>query len=169
MSYFSEWETAIQGSGMANESEYQAFVQNYYDVETEAYSQILANYPEIPQGTAADLAKELGFKNDMVTFVGFLDGLNEALKQTLELEEIADETSVKLELDFEKLYIKMHEAKADWLYNLETWDKVLSAARREELAKDWRRSKIAVSNKVGRNDPCPCGSGKKYKVCCGRA
>jgi preprotein translocase subunit SecA len=24
------------------------------------------------------------------------------------------------------------------------------------------------SNKVGRNDPCPCGSGKKYKKCCGR-
>ena len=23
--------------------------------------------------------------------------------------------------------------------------------------------------KVGRNDPCPCGSGKKYKKCCGRA
>ena len=22
--------------------------------------------------------------------------------------------------------------------------------------------------KVGRNDPCPCGSGKKYKRCCGR-
>ena len=22
--------------------------------------------------------------------------------------------------------------------------------------------------KVGRNDPCPCGSGKKYKNCCGR-
>ena len=21
-------------------------------------------------------------------------------------------------------------------------------------------------NKVGRNDPCPCGSGKKYKKCC---
>jgi preprotein translocase subunit SecA len=24
----------------------------------------------------------------------------------------------------------------------------------------------AVSNKIGRNDPCPCGSGKKYKMCC---
>ena len=23
-------------------------------------------------------------------------------------------------------------------------------------------------NKVGRNDPCPCGSGKKYRKCCGR-
>ena len=26
----------------------------------------------------------------------------------------------------------------------------------------------AVSNKVGRNEPCPCGSGKKYKNCCGK-
>ena len=25
-----------------------------------------------------------------------------------------------------------------------------------------------ASEKVGRNDPCPCGSGKKYKQCCGR-
>ncbi len=25
------------------------------------------------------------------------------------------------------------------------------------------------SHAVGRNDPCPCGSGKKYKRCCGRA
>jgi preprotein translocase subunit SecA len=28
--------------------------------------------------------------------------------------------------------------------------------------------KPAVSKKVGRNDPCPCGSGKKYKKCCGQ-
>lgn len=26
-----------------------------------------------------------------------------------------------------------------------------------------------ISTKVGRNDPCPCGSGKKYKKCCGAA
>ncbi len=26
---------------------------------------------------------------------------------------------------------------------------------------------IVKSNKIGRNDPCPCGSGKKYKKCCG--
>jgi len=28
---------------------------------------------------------------------------------------------------------------------------------------------VSVTPKVGRNDPCPCGSGKKYKKCCGRA
>lgn len=28
--------------------------------------------------------------------------------------------------------------------------------------------KLCVREKVGRNDPCPCGSGKKYKKCCGQ-
>jgi preprotein translocase subunit SecA len=27
---------------------------------------------------------------------------------------------------------------------------------------------VRVGEKIGRNDPCPCGSGKKYKHCCGR-
>ncbi|MBS1254101.1 MAG: Protein translocase subunit SecA [Anaerolineales bacterium] len=31
-----------------------------------------------------------------------------------------------------------------------------------------RSSEKRPSKKVGRNDPCPCGSGKKYKRCCGR-
>ncbi|MDZ7295898.1 MAG: SEC-C metal-binding domain-containing protein, partial [candidate division KSB1 bacterium] len=30
-----------------------------------------------------------------------------------------------------------------------------------------KRQPIRVGVKVGRNDPCPCGSGKKYKKCCG--
>ena len=32
-----------------------------------------------------------------------------------------------------------------------------------------RRGKARGSGKVGRNSPCPCGSGRKYKRCCGRA
>jgi len=31
-----------------------------------------------------------------------------------------------------------------------------------------RTEAVAAGHKVGRNDPCPCGSGKKYKKCCGR-
>jgi SWIM/SEC-C metal-binding protein len=27
---------------------------------------------------------------------------------------------------------------------------------------------VIAETKVGRNDPCPCGSGKKYKKCCGQ-
>ena len=48
--------------------------------------------------------------------------------------------------------------------------------QREDMAKDAKESasdgsvakKPTVNkNKIGRNDPCPCGSGKKYKKCCG--
>ena len=31
-----------------------------------------------------------------------------------------------------------------------------------------KRKPVKVGQKVGRNDPCPCGSGKKYKQCCGK-
>jgi SEC-C motif-containing protein len=33
---------------------------------------------------------------------------------------------------------------------------------------DMVKPEPAVSSKVGRNEPCPCGSGKKYKKCCGK-
>ncbi len=53
------------------------------------------------------------------------------------------------------------------------------APRREQVAKPMtasagasdgtvKKQPVKVGKKVGRNDPCPCGSGKKYKHCCGR-
>ena len=33
---------------------------------------------------------------------------------------------------------------------------------------DAKREPVRVKHEVGRNDPCPCGSGKKYKNCCGK-
>jgi preprotein translocase subunit SecA len=33
---------------------------------------------------------------------------------------------------------------------------------------DRKHTPVTVSDEPGRNDPCPCGSGKKYKKCCGR-
>ena len=39
----------------------------------------------------------------------------------------------------------------------------------EELAQAWKKAhtqKVREHKKIGRNDPCPCGSGKKYKNCC---
>jgi uncharacterized protein YecA (UPF0149 family) len=75
---------------------------------------------------------------------------------------------VRLEIDFEKLYYNMLDAKANWLYTLPEWDGILSTERRKEITKEFNASRIAVSSKVGRNDPCPCGSGLKYKKCCGK-
>ena len=57
-------------------------------------------------------------------------------------------------------------------------DAIKSVLKREQLAKPtWVSSdgterpkpvRKTTKQKVGRNDPCPCGSGKKYKKCCGR-
>jgi len=105
---------------------------------------------------------------DPVTFLGFLDGINSSLKTELSLEEIEEETDIELNVDFEKLLYNMYDAKADWLYDLEDWKLVLDNEIRNEIHKKFNESKIFVNadKKVGRNDPCPCGSGKKYKNCC---
>jgi preprotein translocase subunit SecA len=46
------------------------------------------------------------------------------------------------------------------------------ARRQEQIADSVGGPKttkpIRVQQKVGRNEPCPCGSGKKFKHCCGR-
>ena len=102
-----------------------------------------------------------------VVFTGFLDGINSSLVMELDLEQLDEESNIDVELDFEKLYYNMLDAKAEWLYTLEQWDGILSKEKREEITKEYKESQRAVSLKVGRNDPCPCGSGKKYKKCCG--
>ena len=42
------------------------------------------------------------------------------------------------------------------------------AAAQRDTRENVKREPIRVDKSVGRNDPCPCGSGKKYKNCCGR-
>jgi preprotein translocase subunit SecA len=36
------------------------------------------------------------------------------------------------------------------------------------IAPTQKPAPVRAAKKVGRNDPCPCGSGKKYKKCCGQ-
>ena len=69
----------------------------------------------------------------------------------------------------EKLYRNMVDAKAEWLYELPQWDSIFSVEKRKEMYREQKKAGTVVKGpKVGRNDPCPCGSGKKYKQCCGR-
>ena len=101
--------------------------------------------------------------------VGFLDGINDSLKEKNPMDTLEKDTRVNLDYDLELLYKNMVEAKAQWLYTLPQWDGLLTEERRRELYKEQKQSKTVVKGeKIGRNDPCPCGSGKKYKKCCGR-
>ena len=84
------------------------------------------------------------------------------------VETVDDDTEIELDFDYEKLYYNMRDAKANWLYKLPAWKKVITDDKAAEIAREYREANIAHSNKIGRNDPCPCGSGKKYKKCCGK-
>ncbi|RLG14327.1 MAG: hypothetical protein DRN71_03255 [Candidatus Nanohalarchaeota archaeon] len=53
-------------------------------------------------------------------------------------------------------------------YNMHTKDPLEHFSRKEiERFHKMYYAKAEPDEKVGRNDPCPCGSGKKYKKCCG--
>ena len=71
---------------------------------------------------------------------------------------------------FEEMIRGIQEDTIRSIYNLS----VKSTPKREQVARESeqpqaRQNRPAVSDKkVGRNDPCPCGSGKKYKNCCGK-
>ncbi|MDD2216210.1 MAG: SEC-C metal-binding domain-containing protein, partial [Eubacteriales bacterium] len=108
------------------------------------------------------------YKVDPILFMGFLDGINSSLLKNIPIETFDENGQVDLTIDFEKLYFNMLEAKAEYLYTLEQWDAILTEEKRLEIFKNFKRSKTVIKEKTpGRNDPCPCGSGKKYKKCCG--
>ena len=138
-----------------------AFWSEYFNAETENYKKILANKDTVFSGKLSELAKEFGMTD--VVFAGFMDGINESLKEGYALDSLTEESEISLNVDFEKLYANMLEAKAPWLYNLDEWNNVFSKEKRQEITKQYHLSKQAVSNKIEKNAPCPCGSGKKYK------
>lgn len=140
---------------------------HYFEVEKGIYEQILAEPDVTVEGTVKELAEK--YNTEVMIMVGFLDGINDSLKVQNPIDEMDEDTKVNLGYDKEKLYYNMVEAKAEWLYELPQWDGLLTVEKRKELYKKQKASgTVRKEKKVGRNDPCPCGSGKKYKKCCGK-
>lgn len=149
------------------QQQYDAFWNAYFVQEKEVYKDILGNPDVVVKGTVKDLAEK--YNMEVLTMVGYLDGINDSLKVPNPIETMTEDTEVNLDYDKELLYKNMVEAKATWLYELEEWDSLLTEERRKVLYKEQKSSHTVVKEKkIGRNEPCPCGSGKKYKFCCGR-
>ena len=166
MTMLENWRNTAYGKDM-NSREGQMFWGNYFAIEKGIYEQLLANPEEIVSGTVKELAEKYG--TDTFIMTGFLDGIDDSLVTKNPIDTMDEDTVVSLQFDVETLYKEMVEAKADWLYELPQWNNLLSMERRKELYKEQKKSNTVVKEKkVGRNDPCPCGSGKKYKFCCGK-
>ena len=145
----------------------QKFWTDYFMVEKGIYEKLLSEPDVKVKGTVKELAEK--YKIPVMTMVGFLDGIDESLIVPNPLEEMDENTEVNLIFDKEKLYKNMVDAKADWLYGLPMWDAIFDEEKKKTLYREAKKANTVVKGKkVGRNDPCPCGSGKKYKFCCGK-
>lgn len=166
MSLLEEWRSVAYNQE-ANKGEIQRFWQRYFLLEKGVYEKLLENPDEVVEGTVKELAEK--YEITVMEMVGFLDGINESLVQANPIEEMDEDTKVSLAFDKEKLYKNMVDAKADWLYELPQWESIFDEDTRHRLYLEQKKSGTIVKDqKIYPNDPCPCGSGKKYKKCCGR-
>ena len=164
MALLEEWQK-IAYDQQADRGKLQKFWQRYFMLEKGVYEKLLTNPDEKVEGTVKELAEK--YDLSIMDMTGFLDGINDSLVTPNPIDTMEEDTKVSLAFDKEKLYKNMVDAKADWLYELPQWDEIFDADTKRKLYLEQKKSgTVVVGKKVGRNDPCPCGSGKKYKFCC---
>ena len=138
----------------------------YLPAEQKVYEYILENKVTNLSGTVTELAEK--FNLSVEYMIAFIDGINDILPEKYDVKKLDENSQIDLVIDFEKLYKKMVEYKAEHLYTLKQWDNIFDETKQKALYAEQRNSRTIVKGKkIGRNDPCPCGSGKKYKKCCG--
>ena len=166
MALLKEWQKYAYNENM-DRGELQIFWDRYFALEQSVYEQLLTNPDEVVEGTVKELAEKYGLS--ILEMTGFLDGINDSLVTPNPIEEMEEDTKVSLGFDKVKLYKNMVEAKAVWLYELPMWDDIFDKETQKALYLEQKKSgTVVVGKKVGRNDPCPCGSGRKFKQCCGK-
>ena len=112
-------------------------------------------------------------------WMNHIDVMSE-LRQSVRLQSYAQQNPLRMyrEIGFEKFEEMIASIETDTV-RLINLSKVQEQVEREEVVKitgtssgsdDQGKKKTPVKKQqeVGRNDPCPCGSGKKYKQCCGK-
>lgn len=166
MALLKDW-YAVAYNEKANKGDLQRFWARYFNLEKGVYEKLLVNPDEEVKGTVKELAEK--YDLSVMEMTGFLDGINDSLVEPNPIDDMEEDTVVSLKFDKVKLYKNMVAARADWLYELPQWNDIFDEATKKALYLEEKKSgTIIKEKKIGRNDPCPCGSGRKYKQCCGK-
>ena len=163
MSLYESWiEKAFTQEGHSVDSVW----AEYLPKEQKIYEYIIGEKVEKIEGKVSELAERFDMTDEMI--VAFIDGLNASLETEFDMESLTADSDVCININFEKLFKLMVEYKAEHLYSLPQWKGVFDADTQKKLTLEQKNARTVVKGeKIGRNDPCPCGSGKKYKKCCG--
>ncbi len=163
MSLLQEWEASVPDS--THQQAYNEYWNDFFAKEESVYQQILSKKESKIEGSIEELASN--YNTSVHEMIGFLDGIKESLTEEFNVDELEKDSEIAIEVDFEKLLFNMHKAKAEWLYSMKEWEGIFSEEKRKEIKKAYSKSGTVHKEEMpGRNDPCPCGSGKKYKKCC---
>ncbi len=163
MKMYESWKNLIEGQ---TDDSFKDFWASYSDAEVKIYKDLLENHESPMTGVFNKLVAK--YDVDPILLLGFFDGIESSLINDLDVKNITEDSEIYLEVDFEKLFLNMLEVDAEHLYSLPEWERIYSEEEQNALFEVYRKSRTIVKEKhPGRNEPCPCGSGKKYKKCCG--
>ncbi len=136
----------------------------------------MAAIPGIPEGAMREVEKRILLENVDRKWMAHLEAMDD-LKEYVGLNSYAQRDPVAIyRLESADLFDTMTaDIREDTVRTLLAGSPKRTSAERREVAKpivtasdgSVTRRPVKAAAKVGRNDPCPCGSGKKYKKCCG--
>lgn len=132
---------------------------------------------EIGEEVIRDIERVILLKTVDIKWMDHIDAMDQ-LKQGIGLRAMGNEDPViAYQVEgfdmFEEMTRSIQEDTVRALYHLQKPEKV----ERERVARvtgashgeaEKKSKPVIKGQKIGRNDPCPCGSGKKYKKCCGQ-
>ena len=144
-----------------------------YDIVIEDYNKKLE---EVPQEIQDDFEKSISLKVIDKNWMNQLDEM-EALKEGVGLRGYAQSNPLQVyalegfEL-FDRMLATISSEISNFLLNAEIRQNIEREEVKNIKTNDGKEGVKSTpkknTNKVKRNDPCPCGSGKKYKQCCGK-
>ncbi|WP_427338089.1 preprotein translocase subunit SecA [Caloranaerobacter sp. DY30410] len=143
------------------------------DLATKLYKQ---KENEIGEKQLRELERVILLKVVDTKWMDHIDAMDQ-LRQGIGLRAMGNEDPVRAyQIEgydmFQEMIKNIQEDTVRYLFNLQPAEKI----ERERVARitnvshgdSGKPKTIVKGKKIGRNDPCPCGSGKKYKKCCGK-
>jgi preprotein translocase subunit SecA len=164
-----------QGTGWATREkldnwDYEFILEKLIDATVDAYEEKIENYKE--EGfNYHDLEKYVFLRNVDTKWIDHIDSMDQ-LKKGISLRGYGNVDPV-LEYKkegyemFEDLTASIQDDTITLLLKAELQRVPVVKDKADEVQTGVKKPKVTVGV-IGRNDPCPCGSGKKYKQCCGK-
>ncbi|RWZ58000.1 hypothetical protein EQV77_09425 [Halobacillus fulvus] len=126
---------------------------DFFSEKMEDFFKVVKRYYDVDR----DLLEDLGFE------------LETLIRNGTNMQELLNEMQERLEIPNEKVLKELMQALVEAHNDTRMYS--LKGHKPNELKEQGMESNVVPirrAQKVGRNEPCPCGSGKKYKKCCGK-